>query len=555
MCDTHHGLTIAKDLPRGKSIPHYREILASAPARPAHGTGTLPRCAANRRARVIHYGSGDTASGNERTGRPCAPGRWKEPLRQTPGVPEILTMQSDDRAGAPAKTETREGVALLMGDPKNAIVKLSGPMIVAMLLMSTYNIVNAIWVAGLGSDALAAVGFVTPLFMILIGISNGLGAGVASVISRRIGAKDKDGADNAAVHGLLITVVLSALLTLPLVLLTAPIVTLFGAGDTVGLATEYGQVIFLGMFLLLFTNIAYAILRAEGDAKRAMYVMGASSILNMILDPLLIYTAGMGIAGAAWGMIISLVAVSIVLCYWFFVKKDTYVTLSFTAFSWNKKTLKDITGVGLPGSIEFFLMAALSIFINGLLVLTAGTDAVAVYTAGWRVVFFAIIPLIAISTAVISVAGASYGARQFLKLRTIHNFSITLGIVISLVISAITFIFAHQIALIFTYSADSAHLAPEIALFLATMCCFYPFVPPGIMSSSIFQATGKGMTSLVITVLRNLVFIAVFAYLIGIVFGFGEHGIWWGIVAGDILGGTVAYIWARYYIARLIANG
>jgi Na+-driven multidrug efflux pump len=87
------------------------------------------------------------------------------------------------------------------------------------------------------------------------------------------------------------------------------------------------------------------------------------------------------------------------------------------------------------------------------------------------------------------------------------------------------------------------------------MCFFYPFIPPGVMSGSIFQATGRGMASLVMTVLRNLVFIAVFAYLFGIVLGFGEHGVWWGIVAGDILGGTVSFIWARYYISRLIANG
>jgi len=180
---------------------------------------------------------------------------------------------------------------------------------------------------------------------------------------------------------------------------------------------------------------------------------------------------------------------------------------------------------------------------------------VAVYTAGWRVIFFAIIPMIAIATAVISVAGASYGARQFEKIRIVHSFSILLGIAIAIVISIITFVFAPQIATIFTYSPDSAHLAPGIAAFLAIMCLFYPFVPPGVMSGAVFQATGKGMTSLVITVLRNLVFIAVFAYLFGIVFGWGEHGVWWGIVAGDILGGTVAYLWARYYISRLIANG
>jgi putative MATE family efflux protein len=455
---------------------------------------------------------------------------------------------------SPFEKDTTEGIALLMGDPKKAIIKLSGPMIVAMLLMSTYNIVNAIWVAGLGSDALAAVGFVTPLFMILMGLSNGLGAGVASLISRRIGAKDKTGADNAAVHGLLFVIILSGVFTVPLMLLTGPIVILFGAGETASLATQYGQIVFLGMVLLLFTNVAYAILRAEGDAKRAMYVMGASSILNIILDPLLIYGAGMGIAGAAWGMIVSLVMTSGVLLFWFFVKRDTYITIAWREFSYDQKTVRDILGVGLPASIEFFLMSILAIFINGLLVATAGTDAVAVYTAGWRVVFFAIIPMVAISTAVISVAGAAYGARKFERIRTAHTFSVTFGIAIALVISAITYLFARQIAVIFTYSPESAHLAPEIAAFLAIMCFFYPFIPPGVMSGSIFQATGRGVSSLIMTVLRNLVFIAAFAYLFGIVLGLGEHGVWWGIVAGDILGGTVAFLWARYYISRLIAT-
>jgi putative MATE family efflux protein len=467
-------------------------------------------------------------------------------------MPESNNARSPD---IPEDAKMKEGVALLMGDPKKAILKLSGPMIVAMLLMSTYNIVNAIWVAGLGSDALAAVGFVTPLFMILMGGASGLGAGVASVISRRIGAKDKAGADNAASHAIVMTIILSAVLTVPLILLTEPIVILFGAGETTALATEYGQVIFLGMFLILFTNIGYAILRAEGDTKRAMYAMAASSILNMVLDPLLIYTAGMGIAGAAWGMVISLAVVSCVMLYWLVFRKDTYVTLSFRSFAWHGRTIRDILGVGLPASVEFFLMSIIAIFINGLLVITAGTDAVAVYTAGWRVIFFAIIPLVGISTSLISVAGAAYGARLFEKIRVAHTFSVMFGIGIALVTSIVTFLFAHQIAMIFSYSADSAHLMPEIALFLATMCLFYPFVPPGIMSGSIFQATGKGLTSLVITLMRNLLFIAVFTYLFGIVLGYGEHGVWWGIVAGDIIGGTVAFVWARYYIARLIATG
>lgn len=452
------------------------------------------------------------------------------------------------------RTGTTAGVALLTGDPKRAILKLSIPMIAAMLLMSTYNLVDAIWVAGLGSDALAAVGFMTPVFMILMGLSVGLGAGVTSAIARRIGAGNREGADNTAVHAILLSLALSAALTLPLILLAGPVAVLLGAGDTTGLATVYGQTLFTGTVFVLFTNIAYAILRAEGDMKRTMYAMGASSIINIVLDPILIYGAGMGIAGAALATVISIALVSVVILFWFFVRKDTYVSLSRRVFSPDLSTIIDILKVGLPASLEFFLMSALAIIINSLLVGISGTDAVAIYTTGWRVVMFAIIPFVGISTAVVSVGGAAYGARKYEHLKTAHTFSVGLGVVIAIAMSAITWLIAPQIALIFTYSPESAHLAPGIVVFLQIMCFFYPFVPPGIMSGSIFQGTGKGTTSLAISVLRNLLFIALFTWVLAIPMGMGEAGVWWGIVAGDILGGIVGYLWARLYIARLIAT-
>ena len=452
-------------------------------------------------------------------------------------------------------SETTKGVSLLTGDPKKAIVRLSIPMIAAMLLLSTYNLADAVWVAGLGSDALAAVGFMTPIFMVLSGLAVGLGAGVSSAIARRVGAGDRAGADNTAVHAVLLALGLAAILTLPLILLAGPVAALLGAGEISGLAAEYGQTLFAGTVFVLFTNIAYAVLRAEGDTKRTMYAMGASSVLNIVLDPVFIYGAGMGVAGAALATVISIAAVSAVLVFWFLVKKDTYVSLSRERFSPDPHVVRDILGVGLPASLEFFLMSALAIIINGLLVQVAGTDAVAAFTTGWRVVMFAIIPFVAIGTSVVSVGGAAYGARKYERIRTAHTFSVGLGVTVALAMSAITWFLAPHIALIFTYSAESAHLAPAITAFLMTMCFFYPFVPPGIMSGSVFQGTGKGMTSLAISILRNLLFIAVSAWTLAVPLGMGEVGVWWGIVAGNILGGIVGFLWARYYITRLVATG
>lgn len=445
------------------------------------------------------------------------------------------------------------GVSLLTGDPRVAIRKLSGPMILAMLLMSLYNLADAVWVAGLGPGSLAAVGFMTPLFMIFIGLGNGLGAGVASAVARHIGAGNRKEAENAAVHGILIGMAIAAVLTVPLVVFAEPVAALLGSGEVSSIAAEYGRIVFGGAVFILFNTIAYAILRGEGDTKRTMYAMAASSILNVILDPILIYGAGWGIAGAAIATVISMALVSLVILYWFVIKRDTYLSISPRIFVPEREMTGDILRVGLPASVEFLLMSVLGVIINAVLVMVASTDAVAVYTSGWRLVMFAVIPVIAISTTLISVIGAAYGARNFDNLKTAHAYAIRLGTIISCVMAVGIFIFAPQIAFLFAYTESMAYLAPRIALFMQAITILLVFMPAGMMSLSVFQGTGRGVISLLINIIRILAFVAVFVYILAIYLGYGEIGVWAGIILGNIIGSGVAYFWARAYVVRLVA--
>lgn len=469
------------------------------------------------------------------------------------------TISSDERViFGDEKEETDEklmektkGVSLITGDPKKAIIKLSGPLIVAMILMSAYNLVDAIWVSGLGGDALAAVGFVTPLYMILVGLSNGIGAGATSAISRCIGARNTAGVNNTAMHTLVITIIISVILTALLEIFLNPVLSALGAGKTIDLAVSYGRVTFAGTILMLFTGAAYGILRSEGDTKRTMYAMIISSVVNIVLDPILIYMAGWGIAGAAWATVISQAIVTVIILYWFLKKKDTFASLSWKYFKPDLKVTKSILGVGLPASAEFLVMSAVTAILNVILVQVAGTDAVAVYSAGWRVVMMAIIPMAAVGTAVVTVSGVAYGSRKYKNLQISHNYSIKVGLAVAAITGVITFLFAPYISQIFAYSPETAYLAPTIAAFLQVMCFFYIFVPPGLMSSSVFQGVGKGITSLIFTVLRQLLFVALFSYILAIILDLGQQGVWWGIVAGDIAGSAVAYTWARLYVIRI----
>jgi putative MATE family efflux protein len=450
--------------------------------------------------------------------------------------------------------ETDQRISMVTGEPKKAIRVLAIPMIISMFLIMAYNLADSIWVAGLGPNALAALGFINPLFMIVIGLGNGLGAGATSLIARCIGAGNKKGADNAAIHSLIITVAVSAVATLILLLFLPNILLLMGAGDTVGLATEYGQIIFGGLILLIFSNVASGILRAEGDVKRPMYAIAATAVLNIILDPIFIYYFGWGVSGAAWATVLSSSIACIFLVNWLLVKRDTYVSFSRKDFQASWKVVRDILGVALPASAESLVMSILGVVLNLILVITGGAEAVAVYTAGWRVVMMAMIPPIGIGTAAITVAGAAYGARKYENLSIALSYSAKLGVGIAVVTGLLSYVFASNIASIFTYSPESAFMAPSIAAFLQVMFLFYLTVPLGITASSVFQAMGKGFTSLALTLIREVLFVSFFAYLFAFTLGFGSPGVWWGIVVGGGLGCAVAYIWATIYIRRLKKN-
>ncbi|MEJ8543375.1 MATE family efflux transporter [Methanothermobacter wolfeii] len=447
-----------------------------------------------------------------------------------------------------------EGVNIIRGDPRRAILKLSGPMIIAMLLTSIYNLVDAVWVAGLGGEALAAIGFVTPVYMVMVGLSNGLGAGAASSVSRYLGAGDMDAVDNSATHTVIITLAVSLVLTLIIELLLGNILLSLGAAGAFREALDYGSIVFAGTVFTLFTGAAYGILRSEGDAKRPMYAMGISAVLNMVLDPIFIYNAGWGIAGAAWATVISQLVVSLIIIYWFLAGK-TFTSIGRGRFKPDRSIAWSIISVTVPASAEFFIMSMVTAVINWILVTAAGTSAVAVYSAGWRIVMMAIVPVIAVATALISVSGFAYGSKNFRNLEVAHGYSIKIGLIIAAATAGFTFILAPWISWIFSYSQASAALAPRITEFLRVICLFYIFLPPGIMSGSVFQGTGRGLTSLVLSFIRQVLLVVVFAYLLAVTLGMGEAGVWWGVVAGDIGGSLIAYTWARVFIGRLKRYG
>lgn len=448
--------------------------------------------------------------------------------------------------------EKNENVEMITGDPKKAINKLSIPIIASMFLIFANNIIDSIWVAGLGAEPLAALGYVTPLFMIMVGFGNGLGAGGNSLISRYIGAEDKHSANNAAIHNLILSFIVSIIITVLFLTFLKPLLVLMGASSVLDYAMEYAFIIFAWTFGLLVPPIVGGAFRAEGDIKRATVPIALAAIINMILDPIFIYVLNMGIAGAAWATAIGPFISLLLMFYWIFVKKDTYLSYSRKEFHNNFKMYKDILVVGIPASLEQLVLSVLTIFVNYMLTIVSGPTSVAVYTAGWRIVNIGMLPAIGIGTAAISVAGVAYGARKYENLRVTARYAVKVALIASIIVCIILYVFANQIALIFSYSENSAGLAPLIAGFLQIMCLFILYVPFGASAGNVFQGVGKGTISFFLTTFREFILVLIFAYLLGFTFHMGEFGIYCGMLLGGGIGSLICYACIELYINKLI---
>ena len=441
-----------------------------------------------------------------------------------------------------------DNIELIRGDPKKAVLKLSFPIFIMLIISVAYNLIDTVWVSGLGPNALSAIAFVTPIYMLLVSIGAGIGSAANSLISISIGAKDHEHANNIGLHAILLGGVLSIIPAILVILFLKPILIFVGAGDVLSYTMDYAYIEFLFIFVFIFSNIGSSLFRAEGNAKRATRAMILSSILNVILDPIFIYTLNLGMKGAALSTVLSVLISCIIMAYWIWIKKDNYLELTYKHFKLDLNIIKEIIGLAIPSTLETTVVSALTLLTNLMITRASDSVSVGVYTASMQVVQFTLIPLTAISVSLLTVAGVAYGANNFKNLKTVHSFCIRIGFVLAIVSAIIMIIFSSPIATIFSYSNKSAELTPLIASTISILSLYVIAIPHGLMSSALFKAIGKGLYSLILTIIRSLLLEIVCAYLFCFTFGWGLNGIYAGIIIGCFLGSVVGYIWAKIFI-------
>tara|TARA_B000000532_G_scaffold97207_1_gene77968 strand:+ start:1 stop:1245 length:1245 start_codon:yes stop_codon:yes gene_type:complete len=397
-----------------------------------------------------------------------------------------------------------------------------------------------IFIGRLGGDAIASVAFNMPIFFFVMGLSFGLGNGVTASIARFIGSNDKVNADNSAEHAVAMASAISLILTVSGLLFGKQILLFIGCtNDILPLAWDYLKVSCYGISFGVFSGFFRSILAGEGEMKLPMVVAGLGTVLNTILDPIFIFYMDLGVAGAAWATTISQIIVCLVFIYMLFVKNHTYVRFKLKDFSFSSYIIYDIIKVGIPVSMSMVVMALGQLVFNRLLV-NFSTDAVAAYQIGGRVDMIVFLPIFGIASALTTIVGMFYGADEFEKIKSISLYGIKSSFLITTICSFFLFIFAPTVVKVFTMDTVIQKISID---YLRTISFLFPFISIGLTIGRILQGLGRGMPSLIITIVRVIGLAGPLAYFFTFVLDKPVEWIWYSMFISGIFATIISITW------------
>jgi putative MATE family efflux protein len=438
-----------------------------------------------------------------------------------------------------------------LGDPRKAVVRMAFPIALALLVQYFNSVADMFWISGLGADALAAVSIVTPIYMAIISIGNGIGTGASYAISKRIGAGESDSASKAASQSVMMTLGAGLASLLLLAFTVVPLMGYMGAGDILVLCTDYAYPVIIFAPLLMMGGVLSGCLRGEGAAKRSTAILVTAALLNMIFDPVLIYWLDMGIAGAAYATVISSAVSVIPAVYWYAVRKDVLVPIVFKGFRFTRPEVRSISEVGVPQTVELVTISLMSVFFVRSVYFAGGTDLVAVFEITWRIATIMMVPAQAIGFALVPVLSASFGMRDSGRAGRTFFYGLKVSVAVMAVIAVLTAVMAPYLTDLMILSNDSARLRPYMTDMLVVCTLFFPAFSLIHAASALLQSMGRGTVSLLLTIVRNSAIAAVYAFLS--TFRVASY-MWWGMTVSEIVFGFVTLAAGILILRRVSAT-
>ncbi len=436
------------------------------------------------------------------------------------------------------------------------LAKQAIPAAIGFAVMSLNMIVDTVFVGRyIGELAIGAISIVVPISFFMSSFGMSIGMGGASIVSRAMGAGNKEKAQLAFNNQITLTFIFIALFLVLGLVFKEGIMSLYGASGSIRSLTDvYYTIVMYGVPFLTLSMMANNNLRAEGKANIAMLALLIPSGLNMILDWIFIMQLEYGMEGAAWATTISYIATGVFMAGYFLSgRSELKVTPSLFPLKW--VLVKEIFLVGSVSLIRQTAISILTIVLNSMLLNygslipdLGGEKAISVYGIATRVSMFVFFPLIGIAQGFVPIVGYNYGAKKYDRVYEVVRLSSRVGLLIASILALMLLLGAEYVPMLFTDQYDIAlrKYTPDaiFIIFLATPLLVYQLI-----GASFYQALGKGIPALLLTLTKQLFFLTPFAIVLPPIFGL--EGIWYAFPIADVLSAAVCFYYLRRGVRKL----
>lgn len=400
-----------------------------------------------------------------------------------------------------------------------AILKMSLPVVMGMMVQVLYNLVDTFFIGQLSDEnQLAAVSLTTPLFMIMMAVAGIIGTGASSYISRSLGESDFDRANKTLSTGIAIVVVLGALVTVLGLVFLSPLMKALGASEQVlPFASDYSFALFLGSIFIMCNYSIGQLLRSEGAVMPSMVGMALGTVANIILDPVFIFGFGMGAQGAAIATVIGN-GIGAAYYVFYYVSGKSAVKINIKDISFDKQIWGQIWGVGTPASVSQLLMSVAMIILNNLAA-AYGDVVVAGMGVASKIMTIGTFVFMGFAGGCQPLVGFNYGAKNYRRVNEIIKKAMFITAGAGVALFALFSVFAS--GLISIFANDMAQVIAQGTVILRALSWSLIVLGPQMLANTTVQAFGKAKASLFLSVARQGLFFIPLLFLLNNLFAFG----------------------------------
>ncbi|MGL5982218.1 MAG: MATE family efflux transporter [Cetobacterium sp.] len=431
-------------------------------------------------------------------------------------------------------------LTLQNGDIKKLLIKYSIPAIISMLVSALYNVVDRIFIGNMkdiGALAITGVGITMPIITIILAFSMLIGIGATANISIKLGKKRRDSAEKIMGNIITLSLIFGLIITILGILYKEPILKAFGASEsTLKYAEEYIEVILYGT---VFNIMGYALnstIRADGSPKICSLIMVFSCFVNIVLDPIFIFTLGLGIKGAALATVLSQVMTA-VLSLVYYMSKKSDLKIKKENLSLDKNIVKIILAIGISPFTMQLATSMVQVINNNALKTYGGDFAIGAMATVNAVALLCFMPVFGISQGAQPIIGYNFGAKQYRRMEEAYKIATWSGVLIFVVSLLLIQLFPKAIVGLFNKNPDIMAISIHgMRIYLMAM----PAIGLGMAGSNYFLAIGEGKSAMFLSLLRQVILLIPLIIIFSRMYGL--TGVWLAQPVCDIIAAVVTVV-------------